>query len=160
MGAVGVRRRAGERGHTDGRRAHGSNRAARALHGAFRTLHRSQRSADQIQQFCKELLRDEKRTVGRLDSRIKGIRRSAASEHPDFDASMAAIRPPYTAVFNHYVRTQLGYKSDLPYHILGGGISEPWQWGRGTGLHRYQRGAPQRLCQKPVHETVRCFRLL
>jgi carboxypeptidase C (cathepsin A) len=81
----------------------------------------------EIQRFCKELLRGDKRTVGRLDSRFKGMDLLAAAERPDFDPSLAAIRPPYTAAFNHYVRTSLGYKSDLTYHILGGGIG-PWDW--------------------------------
>ncbi len=76
----------------------------------------------EIQRFDKELLRDQKRTVGRLDSRFKGMDRLAASEVPDFDPSMAAIRPPYTAAFNDYVRSELGFKSDLEYYILGGGI--------------------------------------
>jgi carboxypeptidase C (cathepsin A) len=89
----------------------------------------------EIQQFCKELLRSEKRTVGRLDSRFKGIDEDAVGERPEFDPSLAAIRPPYTATFNDYVRRQLGYKSDLHYYILGGGISTPWDFGPGgTGF--------------------------
>ena len=83
-----------------------------------------------IQHFCKELLRDQRRTVGRLDSRFKGIDESAIAETPDFDPSLAAIRPPYTAMFNQYVRSDLGYKSDQTYYILGGGIG-PWDWGAG-----------------------------
>jgi carboxypeptidase C (cathepsin A) len=86
----------------------------------------------EIGRFTKELLRDEKRTVGRLDSRFKGMDLLAATERPEFDPSMAAIRPPYTAMFNHYVRTALGYKTDLTYHILGGGIG-PWDWGSAGG---------------------------
>ena len=74
----------------------------------------------------------DKRTVGRLDSRFKGMDLLAASERPDFDPSMAAIRPPYTAMFNDYVRRSLGFKSDLTYHILGGGIGA-WDWGSGGG---------------------------
>ncbi|HTM58006.1 MAG TPA: hypothetical protein VL123_06290 [Candidatus Udaeobacter sp.] len=85
-----------------------------------------------IQHFCKELLRDQRRSVGRLDSRFKGIDESAVGETPDFDPSLSAIRPPYTAAFNHYVRTELGWKSDLPYYILGGGIG-PWDWGSAGG---------------------------
>jgi carboxypeptidase C (cathepsin A) len=81
--------------------------------------------------FCKELLRSERRTVGRLDSRFKGIDERAVGERPEFDPSMAAIRPPYTAMFNDYVRRALGYKSDLHYYILGGGISTPWEFPRG-----------------------------
>ena len=42
---------------------------------------------------------------------------------------MAAIRPPYTAMFNDYVRRELGYKSDLEYYILGGGIGSRWDFG-------------------------------
>jgi carboxypeptidase C (cathepsin A) len=83
----------------------------------------------EIQRFCKELLRGERRTVGRLDSRFKGIDETAVGEEPEFDPSMAAIRPPYTAMLNDYVRRQLGYKSDLHYYILGGGIGEKWDWG-------------------------------
>jgi len=81
-----------------------------------------------IQHFCKELLRGERRTVGRLDSRFKGIDESAAGETPDYDPSLAAIRPPYTAMFNQYVRSELHWKTDLTYYILGGGIG-PWDWG-------------------------------
>jgi carboxypeptidase C (cathepsin A) len=88
----------------------------------------------EIQHFCKELLRDRKRTVGRLDSRFEGIDPTAAGERPDYDPSMAAIRPPYTATFNDYVRRSLGYKSDLTYYILGGGIGTPWDWGTPNGF--------------------------
>jgi carboxypeptidase C (cathepsin A) len=82
----------------------------------------------EIQRFDKELLRDEKRTVGRLDGRFKGIDALAVTDTPDFDPSMAAIRPPYTATFNDYVRGELGFKSDLEYYILGGGVGR-WDFG-------------------------------
>jgi carboxypeptidase C (cathepsin A) len=78
--------------------------------------------------FQKELLRDQKRSVGRLDSRFKGIDELPVSETPDSDQSMNAIIPPYTATFNHYVRDELGFKSDLTYYILGGGIGR-WDFG-------------------------------
>lgn len=80
--------------------------------------------------FTKELLRDRRQTVGRLDSRFTGTDRSLLAETASFDPSMTAIRPPYTAMFNQYVRTELGYKSDLEYYILGGGFSfQDWNWG-------------------------------
>ncbi len=82
----------------------------------------------EIMRFCKELLRTERRTVGRLDSRIKGLDALASSETPDFDPSMSAIRPPYTALFNDYVRNTLKYETDEEYFILGGGIKNPWNW--------------------------------
>ncbi len=78
--------------------------------------------------FNKELLRDQRRTTGRLDSRFTGIDASAGGENPDFDPSMTAIRPPYTAAFNDYVRRELGFKTDATYYILGGGFTAPWNW--------------------------------
>jgi carboxypeptidase C (cathepsin A) len=80
-------------------------------------------------QFEKELLRSEGRTVGRLDTRFKGFDATSGGERPEFDPSMAAIRPPYTAAFNDYVRRELGYRSDLEYYILGGGIGGRWDFG-------------------------------
>ncbi len=82
-----------------------------------------------IHHFCKELLRDEGRTVGRLDSRIKGMDASGVTERPEHDPSMAAIRPPYTSMINDYIRGTLGYKTDVPYYVLGEGIEKPWDWG-------------------------------
>jgi carboxypeptidase C (cathepsin A) len=82
----------------------------------------------EIQHFDKELLRDQKRTVGRLDGRFKGLDALAVSETPDFDPSLAAIRPPYTATFNQYVRSELGFRSDIEYFVLGGGVGR-WDFG-------------------------------
>jgi carboxypeptidase C (cathepsin A) len=87
----------------------------------------------ELGKFNKELLRDQRRTTGRLDSRFLGIDRSASGDDPDTDPSMNAIRPPYTAAFNDYVRRELGYKSDTEYYILGGGITSPWNWNTNNG---------------------------
>jgi carboxypeptidase C (cathepsin A) len=83
--------------------------------------------------FRKELLRSEKRSIGRLDARFKGFDANYATDSPEFDASEAAIRPPYTSTFNNYVRSELGYKTDLEYYILGGGITTPWNWNTNNG---------------------------
>lgn len=82
----------------------------------------------ELGRFNKELLREQRRSTGRLDSRFTGIDSDAAGERNEFDPSMTAIRPPYTAAFNDYVRNQLNYKNDATYHILGGGFTAPWQW--------------------------------
>ena len=70
--------------------------------------------------FNKELLRHAKRTVGRLDSRIKGIDRDSGGDRYEFDPSMAAIDGPYSAAFKDYVRTELRYENDIQYRTLGG----------------------------------------
>jgi carboxypeptidase C (cathepsin A) len=81
-----------------------------------------------LDSFLKELLRSQKRTLGRLDSRFEGWDASATTGHTEYDPSMSAIIPPYTSTFYDYVRDELGYKSDLTYYILGGGIG-PWDMG-------------------------------
>ena len=80
------------------------------------------------QVFTTELLRSQKLQVGRLDSRFTATPVSGRTARGYYDPSESAIRPPFTATFNDYVRTQLGYKTDLEYYVLGGGIGE-WQWG-------------------------------
>ncbi|RMF77314.1 MAG: peptidase S10 [Chloroflexi bacterium] len=84
-----------------------------------------------IQRFCKELLRDEKRTVGRLDSRFKGTDKLPVTEFPDVDPSMTAIMPPYTAMMNDYVRRELGYETDVEYKILSFEVNRSWEYERG-----------------------------
>jgi carboxypeptidase C (cathepsin A) len=77
--------------------------------------------------FCRELLRDQRLTVGRLDGRFTGPNLSDSAEGDFYDPTMAVIRPPFTATFNNYVRADLGYKTDLEYNVLGG-LSN-WDWG-------------------------------
>ena len=81
----------------------------------------------ELGRFCKELLRSERRTVGRLDGRFIGIDSDAAGEGPDYDPSMAAIVGPYTAAFNDYVRGDLKFESDLFYEFLTGRVY-PWSF--------------------------------
>src|SRR6266849_4666607 len=99
--------------------------------------------------FRKELLRSEKRSIGRLDARFKGYDSSYVSAGPDFDASEAAIRPPYTSTFNNYVRSELGYKTDVEYYILGGGITSPWNWNTNNGYVDTSVALRTALAQNP-----------
>ena len=82
-----------------------------------------------IYRFVKELLRKQERTVGRLDSRFKGIDRDAAGEKYEYDPSYVAIQGPYTATLNDYVRTELKFESDLPYEILTS-LHESWDYSK------------------------------
>ena len=81
--------------------------------------------------FTQNLLLDQKLRVGRLDGRFAGPN----PEGPDsrfYDPTGAALLPPYTSVFYNYVRTDLGYKSDMPYKVFAfqeGGAFSKWEWG-------------------------------
>ena len=74
--------------------------------------------------FWKELLRDEGFTVGRLDSRYKGIDKRVAGESPDFNAELTAWLHAFTPPINMYLRNQLNYKTDLTYNMFG----NVWPW--------------------------------
>jgi carboxypeptidase C (cathepsin A) len=77
--------------------------------------------------YFTELLRDERLSVGRLDARFTGPAASAIAEGMDADPSMDAIVGPYAAVWNHYVRDELGYENDLHYEQISR-LVQPWSF--------------------------------
>ncbi len=77
--------------------------------------------------FTKELLRDERKTVGRYDSRLEGEDIDAAGDSPEYDPSYASVQGIFTAMFNDYVRTELKYESDAPYQVLTDKV-QPWSY--------------------------------
>ncbi|GAB3060016.1 peptidase S10 [Intrasporangium mesophilum] len=77
--------------------------------------------------YFTELLRDQRLSVGRLDSRFTGPAASAIAENMDADPSMDAITGPYAAAWNHYVRDELGYSNDLHYEQISR-IVHPWSF--------------------------------
>jgi len=81
----------------------------------------------EIFRFCKELQRDEGRTVGRLDARYTGVDRDSAGEHFEFDPGMAQIYGSYAAAMNDYVRRDLRFEADLPYEVIRPFYLE-WGW--------------------------------
>jgi carboxypeptidase C (cathepsin A) len=87
-----------------------------------------------IDRFDKELLRDQRKTTGRLDGRFTGTDRDAAGEETEFDPSYAAIMGEYTAVLNDYVRRELHFESDLPYEILTDRVG-PWKFERSSNRY-------------------------
>jgi len=74
--------------------------------------------------FWKELLRDKGYTVGRLDSRYKGIDRQGAGEGPDYNAELTSWLHSFTPAINIYLREELNYRTDLKYYMFG--PVSPW----------------------------------
>jgi carboxypeptidase C (cathepsin A) len=77
--------------------------------------------------FFKELLRKERLTVGRYDSRMTGEDRDSVGESPDYDPSYTTVLGPFAATFNDYVRRELKFESDLPYEVLTSKV-QPWNF--------------------------------
>ncbi|HEX9581660.1 MAG TPA: hypothetical protein VF970_11205 [Gemmatimonadales bacterium] len=75
--------------------------------------------------YWKELLRDQRLVVGRLDSRYVGVDRDAAGEAPEFDPALADWNGPFANVVNRYLREELKYNPELPYNVWG--PVRPWQ---------------------------------
>ena len=65
--------------------------------------------------FRKELLRDQRRTLGRYDARFTGIDVDAAGEEPEFDPSDTGITGAFVAAFHDYLTHDLGYQTELAY---------------------------------------------
>ncbi len=89
-----------------------------------------------LPRFTKELLRDNRKTVGRLDSRYTGIDRDAGGEGFEYDPSMSAIQEPYTAAWNAYVRSELAFRHtpDITYEILTS-LYSTWDYSQFTGKY-------------------------
>jgi carboxypeptidase C (cathepsin A) len=106
------------------------------------------------QRFMRELLRKEKRNVGRFDSRYKGLDVDAVGDRPDYDPSYAVVQGAYTAMLNNYVRTELKYESDLPYEILTGRV-RPWDFG--NAKNKYLNVAPALRQAMTKNPSLRVF---
>ena len=91
-----------------------------------------------VPKFTHYLLLDQKLRVGRLDSRFTGPDPNGVLDTPFYDPSESAVLPPFTSVFNNYVRTELGYKTDMPYQVFPADqnfFESSWNWGSGiTGF--------------------------
>lgn len=74
--------------------------------------------------FWKELLRDRSQTIGRLDSRYLGIDEKDSGSRPDYWAELTSWLHSFTPAINHYLRAELGYKTDLKYNMFG--PVRPW----------------------------------
>ncbi|NER16503.1 S10 family peptidase [Spongiivirga citrea] len=76
--------------------------------------------------YWKELMRDKGFTVGRLDSRYKGIDKMDAGTRPDFNSELTSWLHSFTPAINYYTREVLKFKTDLKYNMFG--PVRPWNF--------------------------------
>ena len=74
--------------------------------------------------FWKDLLREQGKTMGRLDSRYLGIDKRDAGVSPDFNAELSSWLHSFTPAINYYLRDVLRYKTDVKYNMFG--PVHPW----------------------------------
>jgi carboxypeptidase C (cathepsin A) len=80
--------------------------------------------------FRKELMRSDRKTVGRLDSRFLGEDADAGGEGTEYDPSDTAMTGAWVSAINDYLFHDLGYETNLTYrpdnYAAQGG--EGWNW--------------------------------
>ncbi len=98
--------------------------------------------------FWKELLREEGFTVGRLDSRYKGIDRTDGGDRPDFNSELTSWLHAFTPAINYYYKNVLKYETDIKYNMFG--PVHPWNRdGNNTG-----ENLRQAMAQNPYLHTM------
>ncbi len=89
--------------------------------------------------WFKELLRDKRKTVGRIDARFTGIDADAAGERYEYDSSLASYDGSYVAMFQDYVRKDLKWNTDM-FYTLSARV-QPWDQGQPGGPAEALRSA-------------------
>jgi len=85
-----------------------------------------------LARFCRELLRDERKTVGRLDSRFTGYGADAQEENLTMDPSMHGVDGVYTRAFHDLLARHLGVDDEAPYTVLSYEVNRSWTWDDAT----------------------------
>jgi carboxypeptidase C (cathepsin A) len=89
--------------------------------------------------WFKELERDKRRTIGRLDSRFEGMDADAAGERAEYDPSEASYEGAFVATFHDYVRRELKWDSDA-YYTVSANV-RPWDQAGNTEVAEVLRAA-------------------
>lgn len=89
--------------------------------------------------WFKELERDKRRTIGRLDSRFEGMDVDAAGERIEYDPSEASYEGAFVATFHDYVQRELKWDSDA-YYTVSANV-RPWDQTGNTEVAEVLRAA-------------------
>ncbi len=89
--------------------------------------------------WFKELERNKRRTIGRLDSRFEGMDVDAAGERNEYDPSEASYEGAFVATFHDYVRRELKWDSDA-YYTVSANV-RPWDQTGNTEVAEVLRAA-------------------
>lgn len=96
-----------------------------------------------LSRFRKELLRNERETIGRYDSRYTGVDPDAAGESPDTDASDTAISGAFIGTLNSYLARDLGYETNMVYRPSASDEEGfKWDWNHKAPDVRYTLQMP------------------
>jgi carboxypeptidase C (cathepsin A) len=99
--------------------------------------------------FWKALLRNKSgHTIGRLDSRYKGIDKTEGGSAPDHNAELDSWLHSFTPAINYYIREELKFKTDVKYNMFG----SVYPWDRND--NRTREGLRQAMAQNPYLKVM------
>lgn len=99
--------------------------------------------------FWKALLRNKSgHTIGRLDSRYKGIDKTEGGVAPDHNAELDSWLHSFTPAINYYIREELKFKTDVKYNMFG----SVYPWDRNDNHTR--EGLRQAMAQNPYLKVM------
>ena len=99
--------------------------------------------------FWKELLREKNGlTIGRLDSRYKGLDKRIAGDKPDYNSEITSWLHSFTPAINYYVREHLNFKTDVTYNVFG--PVRPWD----NRNDNVRDGLRQAMAQNPYLKVL------
>jgi len=78
--------------------------------------------------FTHELLKPQRKIIGRLDGRFTGPTLDPLNKYSDYDPQSAAIGAAYTAAFLDYYHGDLKSGEGLTYNTTNYAIGEKWKW--------------------------------
>ena len=78
--------------------------------------------------FTHELLKSQRKTIGRLDGRFVGPTWDPLEKEADYDPQSAAISAAYAATFLDYYHGELKAGQGVTYHPTNFAIGEKWHW--------------------------------
>ncbi len=84
--------------------------------------------------FAHELLRAQRKTVGRLDGRFLGPTWDPLEKQADYDPQSAAISAAYAATFLDYYHEELKFGQGSTYRTTNFAIGDKWKWTHATAL--------------------------
>jgi carboxypeptidase C (cathepsin A) len=84
-------------------------------------------------QFMEELQRARGLTTGRLDARYSGFTYNLLAENAQSDPQSDAVTGAFTAAFNSYLRDELKFNQDKPYHAITEHVGSSWDWKHASG---------------------------
>lgn len=98
--------------------------------------------------FTSELLKSQRRTLGRFDSRYLGFACNGCGDTFHYDPCASAIFGAFTAGFMEYIRKDLHWEKDDQYNVLAS--LRPWNYGTNNSYLNVMENLREAMTKNPT----------